>query len=158
MEIFEICKDPKYAHIDNMVKKLHMSRYNRTVKMLEFHISSKHPLDENIEGTISAAKWTNGKWLSIPFIPYVKDICNYAYQNFPDQVRFLMEGFKVDHPDRCPFPAGNHTLHNYPMVTKFEVDSLIPINGRFMFRIILRKIATKEIIFCIESTTLQTVL
>ncbi|XP_072383851.1 uncharacterized protein [Diabrotica undecimpunctata] len=156
MQTLEICKDPEYAHIDNMVKKLKISRYNRTVKMLEFEISSDEPIDENIEGTIIAAKWTNGKWLSIPFIPYVPDICNVVYQNYPEQVSFFMTAFGVEHPDRCPFPAGNYSIHNFPMVTKYEVATLIPINGRFMFKSILREIATKKIVYCIEGTTLQT--
>ncbi|XP_028134745.1 uncharacterized protein LOC114329748 [Diabrotica virgifera virgifera] len=139
-----------------MVKKLRISRYNRTVKMLEFHIEAKDPIDKNVEGTISAAKWTNGKWLSIPFIPYIPDICNFLFKNYPDQVSFMTTGF--GDADRCPFPAGNHTLHNYPMVTKFEVNSLVPITGRFMFRVKLRKIPTKKLIYCIEGTTLQTTL
>uniref|UniRef100_A0A6P7FII6 Uncharacterized protein LOC114329766 isoform X1 n=1 Tax=Diabrotica virgifera virgifera TaxID=50390 RepID=A0A6P7FII6_DIAVI len=157
LQSLDICKDPEYAHIDNFVKKLRLSRYNRTVKMLEFQINSKVPLDKNIEGTVSTAKWTNGKWLSIPFIPYVPDICSIALKYYPDQISYMFAGFGIEHPDRCPFPAGNYTLDNYPMVTKYEVNSLVPMNGRFMFKAIFRKVATKEVIGCIEGVDLQTV-
>ncbi|XP_072383847.1 uncharacterized protein [Diabrotica undecimpunctata] len=158
IQSLEICPEPEYAHIDNAVKKLKLLRYNRTSKMLDIQLAPKQPIDETTEGTVLAAKWNNGKWLYIPFIPYLSDICSLLYKHYPEQMSYMMINFGVKNPDRCPFPAGNYAIHNYLMNTKYEVNSVLPITGRFLFKVIVRKIATKEIFFCLEGTSQQTMM
>lgn len=121
-------------------------RINHTHRALSTEFTIAHPIDETTEGTSLAEKFIDGGWKTIPSLPFFKDPCkNLAMRYAKETVIEIGKAIGLTHPERCPFPAGNYSLHRWP----FQILSDAAFwTGRFRFQTVLRKTATKTKMFC----------
>lgn len=104
LESVNICKNHNQIC---QIKNLNLHRYNRTHKTLSYDITYNRPLDKNIGGTMTLARWGDGGWINIPFIEAKSNICEIFNEYFSDVWINLHKNMGIAHPEKCPIPAVN---------------------------------------------------
>ena len=140
---------PDNDKLEVPMRMFRVDRLNRTHRVFNVDFTFTQPLDESAEGTLLMDKWSNGKWINMPFFPFHRDPCNVAMTMSPPGVISMwveMErSLGIRNPGKCPVAAGHYTMKNYVIDMTYDFPFF---SGRFRATPMFRRIATKKKIFC----------
>lgn len=105
VEIIQVTVCPNNDKLKNPIRNLKFNKFNRTHKALSYDFSYDRPLDNNVGGSISIAKWGDGGWREIPFVGYQTNMCESMMNFFKDCWVEFHRRVGVEHPDKCPIPS-----------------------------------------------------
>jgi hypothetical protein len=103
VENVQVCPDNDKLPIP--IRHLKFSHYNRTHKTLSYDFGYDRPIDENIGGSVEAARWGDGGWIEMPFLSMQQNVCKTFGRYFTESWVTFHLNAGVAHPDRCPIPA-----------------------------------------------------
>lgn len=140
-----LCPDNNQLEVPMRLYRI--DRYNRTHRALSMECTIVQPLDETTENTYFVERLINGAWKPLPTVPFQKDPCYLGLKYAKEMVVEMGKALGLAHPDKCPIPAGNYSLHRWPF--KINSDSSLPFwPGKFRYQMVWRRIATKQKILC----------
>ncbi|XP_057670902.1 uncharacterized protein LOC130902668 isoform X1 [Diorhabda carinulata] len=142
------CSNPDLKPVHDILTRMDLTRVNRTTMVLSYDIDVRDT--DKLETTILLQKFSNGVWLKQPFIPYIPEPCKLWLRLFSGTMNDV-----IGKNGTCPLPPGHYSTERI-LHKREEFETGIPISGRLKFELVVRKIVTKEIIFCVEGVVILT--